>query len=99
MAEFVRQRAVAGGQPVLDEEDVAVGVLAPLAADSRRQVGHRQLDRPAPTLGDGGDQAGQRHFAPAWGKVEDLTDGTCDATAGWHSNPLSMCPLSRVPPS
>ena len=59
VAEFVGQGAIPGGQALLDQEDVAVGVLAPLTAHPGRQVGRREFDRPAAVLADGVDESGQ----------------------------------------
>jgi hypothetical protein len=36
VAEFVSEGPVPGGQPLLDEKDVVVAVLPPLAANTRR---------------------------------------------------------------
>jgi hypothetical protein len=44
VAELVGQGPVTSGQSLLDEEDVAVGVLPPLTADSSRKVCHLELD-------------------------------------------------------
>ena len=46
VAELMGQGAVPCGQALLDQEDVPVGVLAPLAAHAGRQVRHLELDRP-----------------------------------------------------
>jgi hypothetical protein len=58
MTEFVGQGAVPCGQALLDQEHVAVGVLAPLSADPWRQIGHLEFDRTTAIVAHGVHEAG-----------------------------------------
>jgi hypothetical protein len=91
--QFVGQGAVPGRQPVLDEEDIVIGVLPPLSAHARRKVGHGDLDRPALMLADGGDQPAQRHLALSGSQIEHVVDRLGDLATGRHLNPFP----SRLP--
>ena len=96
--EFVSEGAVPGGQTLLDQEDIAVGVLAPLPAHPGRQIGHLEFDRPFAILADGVDETRQGHFPASWGEIEHVTDGAGDATAGRHTTPFRRNPLCAVHP-
>ena len=82
VAEFVRQRAVTRWQALLDQEDVMVAVLTPLAGDADRQLGHGYLDGTVPMLTDGGHQPAQRHLAVAGSQVQHVVHRLGDLTAG-----------------
>jgi hypothetical protein len=94
VAELVGQGPVPGGQALLNQEDVTVGVLTPLTTHSRRQVRHLELDRSTAAIRHRLHEPCERYFAAPGREVEDLTDGAGDTTAGWHAIPLSMNPLS-----
>ncbi|BBY50924.1 hypothetical protein MARA_43920 [Mycolicibacterium arabiense] len=93
MAEFVCQGAVASWETPLDEEDVAVGVLPPLAADAGGQIGHLQFDRTATVIRDCVDETSERHLTTSGCEVENLVDRAGDTTAGWQFDPLSTVRL------
>ena len=64
MAQFVREGPVSGGQALLDQEDVSIGVLPPLATHTRRQVRHLQLDGSAAVFCHRFHEARERYFPP-----------------------------------
>jgi hypothetical protein len=84
VAEFVRERAIPGGQTLLDQKNVAIRVLSPLTAHPGRQVGGADFDRSVAILTHRLDQPRKRDFAPPRREIEDSTDRACHAAASRH---------------
>ncbi|BBZ56918.1 hypothetical protein MPHO_39100 [Mycolicibacterium phocaicum] len=59
VAELVGERPVPGRESLLQEEHIAVVVLAPLTTNPWRQVGHGHLDRATTILTDRFDETGK----------------------------------------
>jgi hypothetical protein len=52
VAEFMGQRPVPRGQPLLDQEHIMIAVLPPLAAHTRWQFLHLDFDAATAVVGD-----------------------------------------------